>query len=287
MSKKVGIIVFMMMLMVVIAGCGFSEKKAEQKLTVAVTIVPEKTFVEAICGDAVDVVVMVPPGNSPANYEPTPKEMEKFNKAKLYFAVGVPTEAATILPKAVQLEKLKLVKLQEETKKEYPDVVLPNGKRDPHIWLSPKRAKVMVDIIAKEMGKIDAANKEKYEKNAQAYKVKLDLVDQELQKAFAQTKTKKFIVFHPAFGYLAADYGLEMIALEENGKEATPKRLQDVISLAKKEEIKAVFYQAEIASKQSEALAREIGGKTVQLEPLAADYIGNLRKMAKLMGEAL
>ena len=63
--------------------------------------------------------------------------------------------------------------------------------------------------------------------------------------------------------------------------------MQDVISLAKKEEIKAVFYQAEIASKQSEALAREIGGKTVQLEPLAADYIGNLRKMAKLMGEAL
>ncbi|MPN61082.1 hypothetical protein SDC9_208816 [bioreactor metagenome] len=78
-----------------------------------------------------------------------------------------------------------------------------------------------------------------------------------------------------------------MYALEEEGKEATIEHLQDMIDLAKEENIKVVFYQEEIDSSQSESFAEEIGGKTTQLAPLAADYIGNLKKMAQIMGEAM
>jgi len=100
-------------------------------------------------------------------------------------------------------------------------------------------------------------------------------------------KAKKFIVYHPAFGYLADDYGLTMVALEQEGKEATPQQLEKIIDLAKKENIKAIFYQEEIDSSQSEAFAEEIGGKTIQLAPLAADYIGNLKNMAETMAEVM
>lgn len=260
------------------------ENVSENKPIIAVTIVPEKTFVEAVCGDLAEVVTLVPPGNSPENYEPTPMEIEKFSKASLYFSIGVPTEEANILPNAGDV---KIIALQDKVASAYEDRKFESGERDPHIWLSPKRVKIMVEVIADEMVKIDAANKETYEKNAEAYIKQLDDLDKEINEALVGVKSKKFIVYHPAFGYIADDYGLEMYALEEEGKEATAVHLQEVIDLAKKENIKAIFYQEEIDSSQSKAFAEEIGGKTMQLAPLSADYIENLKEMAKTMAEVM
>ena len=78
-----------------------------------------------------------------------------------------------------------------------------------------------------------------------------------------------------------------MFSLEEEGKEATPKHLAEMIDLAKREDIRAIFYQEEIDASQARAFAEEIGGKTIQLSPLAADYIDNLRAMAGLMAEVM
>lgn len=282
MKKKglLSIIVLAMAILVLFSmtSCGNKTSKTDikEKTIVAVSIVPQKTFVEAVCGDLADVIVMVPSGHSPANYEPTPKEMEQFNKAKLYFTIGVPTEEANIIPNASEISTMKIVNLQADVSKIYPDRELSPGQRDPHIWLSPKRVIVMVQSIANEMGKIDPSNKEKYQKNAKMYIKKLGTLDEEIKNALKGDTDRKFIVFHPAFGYLADDYGLKMYALEQGGKEATPQRLKEMIDLAKQENIKAIFYQAE-------SFAEEIGGKTVQLAPLAPNYIENLEKMAKLM----
>ncbi len=251
---------------------------------VAVTIVPEQTFVEAVCGDLAEVIAMVPPGNSPENYEPTPEEMEKFSKASLYFSIGVPTEEANILP---NVGHVKVISLQDNVSAIYPERTFESGERDPHIWLSPKRAKIMVETIAQEMGKLDEANKETYEKNAKAYIEQLDALDKQITSALESVQSKKFIVYHPAFGYFADDYGLTMYALEEDGKEATAQHLQDMVDLAKEENIKVVFYQEEIDSSQSAAFAEEIDGKTMQLSPLAANYIENLKSMADLMAEVM
>ena len=290
--KKTGIIGLLAGMMLILtslslAGCAGKENTESKKPIVAVTIVPEKTFVEAVCGNLAEVVVMVPPGNSPENYEPNPKQMTQFAKAKVFFAIGVQTEDTNILPKIGNNKDLKIVKLQEEVAKVYPERNIAPGERDPHIWLSPKRAKIMVEVIAREMGKIDPANKEQYEKNAKAYLAELDGLDKDIQKTLEHVANRKFVVFHPAFGYLASDYNLQMYALEEEGKEATPQSMKAVIDLAKKENIKAIFYQAEISSKQAQAFADEIGGKTVKLEPLAANYIENYKNMVKLMAEVM
>ena len=288
-AKIIGLLAGMLFILTsfVIVGCAGKGNIESKKPIVAVTIVPEKTFVEAVCGNLADVVVMVPPGNSPENYEPNPKLMTQFAKADVFFAIGVPTENTNILPKIGNAKNIKTVKLQEEVAKVYPERNIVQGQRDPHIWLSPKRAKVMVEVIAREMSKIDPANKEQYEKNAKAYVTELDGLDKNIQKTLKGVENKKFVVFHPAFGYLAADYNLQMYALEEEGKEATPQSMRAVIDLAKKENIKAIFYQAEISSKQAQAFADEIGGKTVKLEPLAANYIENYKNMVKLMAEVM
>ncbi len=270
-----------------LAACAGEDKpaaEADGKLIVAVSIVPERTFVEAVCGDLVDVVTLIPPGSSPENYEPTPAEMEKFADAAVYFTIGVPTEAANILPSAGDV---KVVSLQDEVSKIYADRTFEAGERDPHIWLSPKRVQVMIDVIARELAALDPDNTEAYNKNATAYKAELDAADAQLREALSGVRDKAFIVYHPAFGYFADDYGLTMYALEEEGKEATAEHLQEVIDIAKADNAKVIFYQAEIDSSQSEAFAEEIGGKTMQLEPLSPDYIENLKAMAQIMAEVM
>jgi zinc transport system substrate-binding protein len=261
-----------------------TERIKRDKIIVAVSIVPEKSFVEAVCGDLVDVVTLIPPGSSPENYEPTPMEMEKFYNASVYFTIGVPTEEANILP---NVGDVKVISLPDKVAEKYKDRTFESGERDPHIWLSPKRVKVMIETIEYEMEEIDEVNKETYKKNTEAYMTQLDELDQEIRDALEGVQSKKFVVYHPAFGYIADDYGLVMYSLEEEGKEATPKHLKEMIDIAKKENIKVIFYQDEIDSSQSEAFAEAIRGKTIQLSPLAADYIDNLENMSEIIAEAM
>ena len=266
----------------------------KKELKVAVSVVPQKTFVEKIAGDLAEVVLLVPPGYSPGNYEPTPQEMEDFSRASLYFSIGVPTEEANILPQARELDGLEIIDLHGKVGEHYPERQLEeedscgdHESRDPHIWLSPARVKVMVEIMAEELARVDEANSELYMQNARAYLEELEELDQELEEIFSNLENRKFIVFHPAFGYLADDYDLQMYALEHGGKEATPQRMQEIIDLARKEDIRVIFYQEEIDSKQSETFAEEIGGQTVKLSPLASNYVENLRLMAETMAEEL
>lgn len=115
----VGIISITFLTLVLLSTVSCSKETIQtEKPIIAVTIVPEQTFVKAVCGDLVDVITLIPPGNSPENYEPTPKEMEKFSKASLYFPIGVPTEKSNILP---NIGNVKVVSLQDEVASVYPD----------------------------------------------------------------------------------------------------------------------------------------------------------------------
>jgi len=258
------------------------------RLTVAVSIVPQASFVKAVGGDLVDVVTMIPPGGNPENYSPTPQQMEKFGDARLYFMIGVPAEKAGILPRIKDLNPdLTLIDLPSRIDAIYSPRTFDSGERDPHMWLSPKRVKEIIQIIATELSRLDPANQTYYAENANNYIDQLDKLDQDIKKSLAGLPNKTFIVYHPAFGYFADDYGLKMVALEEEGKEATAKDLQEVINLARQQNIKVIFYQAEIDSKQSKILASEVGGQTEMVAPLDPDYINNLEKTAQTFARVL
>ena len=102
---------------------GTDETSAETsgKLIVAVGIVPEASFVEAVAGDLVDVVTMIPSGYSPANYQPTTAEMQALSDAEIYFTLQVPTEQANILPSVSDFnEDLEIIDLREAVSEVYP-----------------------------------------------------------------------------------------------------------------------------------------------------------------------
>lgn len=275
-----------------ISGCVDNAQIQDDKITVSVSIVPQQTFVSAVAGDLVNVVTLIPPGNSPANYQPTPRIMEEFSKSSIYFAIGVPTEQANILNRIEQLNKdIVIVQLDEKVSQVYSDRYFGenNGHngRDPHIWMSPKRVKVMINIIAGQLSAIDPDNRGVYEKNASAYIEKLDILDEEIQNNLRELKNRSFIIYHPSLGYFADDYNLKMIAIETEGKEATAKELQNIIDIAHQKNIKVIFHQQEIDSAKSKTLAQEIGGETQLFEPLSPNYLENLRTISEILKSIL
>jgi len=277
-------------------------------LTVAVGIVPEAAFVEKVAGDLVEVVTLVPPGNSPANYQPTTTEMRALSDASIYFTLQMPTEEANILPKVSDFNKdIMIVNLRDAVSEVYPmrhmaahshdeegeeheedEHEHEDGEEtvDPHLWLSPKRAMVMVQTIADELSAIDADHTEIYQQNAAHYIAELEALDSDIEEAVSALDNNAFLIYHPAYGYFADDYDLTMIAIEIAGKQATAAELQEVIEYARRYGITTVYYQEEFDDSQAQTVAEEIGGNAAKVAPLTPDYVQGLRDFATaLTGE--
>ena len=279
------LIVLLTLLLTFLSGCNAKNVgNGSEKKTVTVSIAPEATFVRRICGDKFDIVTAIPAGASPETYEPSPKEIKKIADSCLYFSIGVPAEENSILP--IISDKTRIIELHKKAASVYPDLT-ENGARDPHIWLSIKRVIVMTEAIAEVLQEIDPENAEFYSLNAKNFIDELKKLDEDINATFKNLKTQKFITFHSAFGYFADDYSLTQCAIEEHGKETTAKRFAEMADLAKKENIKTIFYQAEGSKKQALSFAEEIGGKAVMLEPLSPDYTENLKSMTKALSEAM
>ena len=273
----------MLVLTIGLISCNGDETQ-DDRIQVAVSITPQEAFVDQVGKELVNVTTIIKPGYSPANYEPSLKEIAELNQVDVYFAIGVPAEAGNIIP---ELDDLDIVYLQDLVREEYPDREFAPGSRDPHIWLSIKRVKVMVDEIASELARIDPDNSDYYLANSSDYKTSLDELDDDLEAIFIGKTMRKFIVFHPSYGYFADDYNLEMYSLEQGGKEPTASHLQDMFDLANNYNINYVFHQAEIDSVQVISFVEQIDGETVELNPLGYDYIDNMLNMGELIGDSL
>ena len=251
------------------------------KVQVIAGITPLKTFVDKIGGEKVETTVMIPPGYSPANYAPSPSELQKLSDAEYYFTFQMPAEKANILPKLENFnESLKLIKLDKITSEKYEPRNFDDGGIDPHIWMSPKRVKYMVKIITDKLVKIDPQNKGYYLQRKNNYLDELNKMDIYINDKLKDLKGKTVLIYHPVLGYFTDEYRLELKSIEKNGKDATPKRMQNLIDFAREENIKTIFYQAEIANKQPKIIASEIDGKTVKINPLAADFVENMKEIA-------
>lgn len=250
---------------------------SDEKINIVVSILPQVDFVENIGKDKVSVSVMIPPGSNPATYEPSIEQLKKLSDADLYIKIGhIPFE---------KTQMKKLADLNSEMKITDSSEGIEIYENDPHIWMSPILVKIQVENICRALMGIDSENKDFYEQNKNEYLAELDNLNLELKNAFSEMQDKKILVFHPAFGYMARDYGFEQIAIEIEGKEPSAENLANIIDLAKKENIKTIFVQKQFSTKSAEAIARQINGNVVPLDPLAEDYIENLRRIGEEIGK--
>ena len=269
---------------------------ANEKLPIFVSIVPQKYFVQQIGKELVDVQTMVQPGASPAIYEPKPKQMTDLSKAKIYFAIGVPFEKAWLQKIAVTNPKMNVIHTDHGIKKlamaahhhdgeegDHND----HGGLDPHIWLSPQLVKVQAHTIMAALVKIDPTHQSVYQANFKDFSTRIDRLDADIKKIFAGKKKLQFMVFHPSWGYFAQAYGLTQVPIEIEGKEPKPAQLRGLIQHARKDGIKVIFVQPQFSTKSARLIAHEIGGQVVAADPLAKDWMANLRAVADKFKTAL
>ncbi|MEJ2156736.1 MAG: zinc ABC transporter substrate-binding protein [Desulfobacteraceae bacterium] len=281
---------------------------AQDKIPVYVSIVPQRYFVQQIGKDLVDVHVMVSPGASPAIYEPKPRQMADISTAKAYFSIGVPFEGRWLSKIASSNPAMKVVATDREVQKipmavgyhldEPVDGEHPDGREhgeddhghggmDPHIWLSPPLVKIQARHILHGLEEIDPAHGSRYEQNYRAFIRKIDSLDEALNRKFAKWKDRRFIVFHPSWGYFAQAYNLKMTAIEVQGKDPKPAQLQSLIKHARHKGIKVVFVQPQFSMRSAKLIAREIGGKVAFADPLAENWADNLLGVADQFKAAL
>jgi len=262
-------------------------------MTVFVSILPQRYFVERVGGDRVAVSVMVGPGQSPATYEPTPRQMAHLSEAQIYFRIGVPFEDVWMnrltssnpgMRVADAREGLQLREMRPATRA---SARHHHGAPDPHIWTSPRRVKTMAAQIKDVLSGLDPAHRAEFEANYQAFARDLDALDQEIRVLLAPVKSRRFMVFHPSWGYFADDYGLEQIAIAMEGKQPGARTLATLTERATAEGIRIIFVQAQYSRRDAQTLARAIGGRAIAVDPLAEDYLENLRAVARTFAEAL
>ena len=272
----------------------FPDKGWTEPIPVFVSILPQKYFVERIGKEQVKVEVMVNPGESPATFNPNPKKMSLLSQAKLYFSIGVPFE--TIWIERIQSihSNLQFVPLHDEAHDKsgtdqghgHPSRHS-HGSSDPHIWTSPAKVKLMAKKIKETLVRAEPQKEKYFEANLQAFHDALDALDGDIREILAGSDNHRFMVFHPAWSHFAEDYGLEQISIEDGGKEPGARTLQKIIEKGKKLGIKVIFVQKQFSLSIAEKIAKMIGATVREMDPLAEDYLANMRRTATAISGVL
>ncbi len=240
---------------------------------VSVTILPQKGVIEAIAKDKVKVNVMVPPGNSPATYSPSFKELKSIRNSKVYFTIGVPFDKKYLNKIKSINPSIKIVSFAKYIK----------TSKNPHIWLSPALLMLQAKVVLDTLVDLDFKNKDFYLANYKEYIKKLSSLE---VKGFREIKQKAFITFHPSFYYFAKDFHLKEIAIQKEGKAPSFKYLSEIISLAKKEGVRIVIISPEFPKKYAQIVAKKIGAVVRIVSPLNEKPTFTINKLIKILNES-
>jgi zinc transport system substrate-binding protein len=289
-------IVVLLLAAVLLAACSTgtsgaaSAANSSDQINVTVSILPEKYFVERIGGDYVNVNVMVGPGEEPHTYEPKTDQMTALSNSAIYFSIGVDFESAWMERISATNPDMQIVDLSagiEKIAMTASDGDEEAGSPDPHVWTSPENVKIMSQTIYETLVAADPSHQAEFQANLESFSADINQLVDDINANLAGITTKKFIVFHPAWGYFAHAFGLEQIAIEIGGSEPSAQELAALIDEAKKEDVKVIFGSPEFSTKAADYIAQEVNGQVILLDPLAEDWLENLRSVSATFGEVL
>ena len=225
---------------------------------------------------------MVPPGQSPATYAPTPNRITALDGAQVYFRVGVPFEAAWMARFAAVNPGIRIVSPPDDLLQAQRDRDV-----DPHVWTSPPLAKRLAAVIRDTLGELDPAGRDQYGEGYRGLAAELDRLHARIKGLLAPCAGRSFLVFHPAWGHFAQTYGLKQIAVEHGGKEPASRYLARVIDRARAKAVQAVIVQPQFSHRMARVVADELAVPLVSLDPLAEDWLADLEATAQTLRDAM
>ncbi|HEY9662388.1 MAG TPA: zinc ABC transporter substrate-binding protein, partial [Allocoleopsis sp.] len=244
--------------------------------------------------------VMVPPGAEPHTFEPRPAQLRALSRADVYLRIRIEFEDAwmnkiratnprmLIVDTTEGIQRLPMSTSQENTGDRANRRQQGNRENlDPHIWLAPSLVRIQAQTIYNTLVQLDRQHQAAYQANLEGFLTDIDTLDQEIRQSLRSVKNRKFIVFHPGWGYFAREYGLEMMPIEVGGQEPSAAELAHLIAQAKQENIQVVFAEPQFSQHTAETIAKEIGGEVLLIDPLSPDWLNNLHQVAKTFSKVL
>jgi zinc transport system substrate-binding protein len=293
-TRNVGLEIVRRVIYLMLLPAAIPPVAADEPISVFVSVLPQKYFVERVGGRRVRVNVMVLPGHSPATYEPTPRQLLRLSDARAYFRIGVPFEESWIARIRAANPRMNIIDTSAGT-----DLLRPQRSglrldtshlghdKDPHSWTSPPVVRIQSQQIRDALVALDPANRSEYEANHRRFAQALKELDQYIRNRLRDIDRRSFLVFHPSWGYYAQTYGLRQISIEKQGKAPGAKQLTEIIDLARSEGINVIFVQRQFSRETAESIARAIGAKLITVDPLAENYIDNLKHVTDSFAQAM
>lgn len=285
-------------LLLVLTACnGAAEQSNPAKLGISVSILPQQWFLDRIGGDRVNTQAMVGSGDDPHTYEPTPQQMTNLASSKLYFTVGVEFEEVwlprfesanpglMVVDSAAGIERIAALNEHSYSESGTPHT---GAETDPHIWFSPSRMKQMAGNMVEAMASADPQNADFYRSNYNSLLTEIEEVDEQVRQQLDDSARKTFMVVHPAWGYVAADYGLQMLAVEIGGSEPAPETLARIVELAQKYQINTLVVEKGSNIRLATSITKQAGiPNVVEWDPMAYDWPAAMKMIAETLHRAL
>lgn len=240
------------------------------KINVVASFYPLYFFSSEIGKEKADVITVTPAGVEPHDYELSPQDIVRIKESDILIINGGGFEPwAQDITANMNQNHTAVIEVSEGLMDRE---LFEDGEKitDPHTWLSPVLALRMADVIADAFIAADPAHKSYFESNRDTLKAALNNLDQEYRTGLGSCTGENIITSHEAFGYLAATYGFNQLAITGISPEAEPslKELAALAQFAKKNNITHIFFESLVNPKLSETLAKEIGAETLVLNPL-------------------
>ncbi|MBN1793260.1 zinc ABC transporter substrate-binding protein [Candidatus Woesearchaeota archaeon] len=293
--SPVVIIVFILVFALSLQGCGpadsdplqgsGSEPGTAGRISVVATIFPLYEFVKAVGGSRVDAYLLLPAGSDVHSFDPRPSDVVRIENARMVLYVDESLEPwLTDILDGINPADLAVFEVSQ-----YVDLInsgevegqeghLAEGLAeeehghegaDPHFWLDLERDGALVSEIARTLAAMDPDHSQDYYDNAVIYLAELAELDGSYRSGLMNCSKREFITNHDSFTYLAMRYGLTQIPLfgVSRDHEPSPKKVKEITDLAKAHGLKAVFFESSMSPAVAEVIAREIGGRTLVLNP--------------------
>ena len=258
--------------LLLLVACGGKRQRAERMISV--TIEPQRYFAERIAGEHFAIHCVVPAGQSPETYDPTPQQMVQIGQSEAYLRIGsIGFELAwmnAIADNNPQLqifdlsEGMHLLQGEEAEEEEHAHAHAHgaeaeeghhhhhHGGMDPHIWSSISGARVVAQNTLKALQTLDPANADTYTANYQQVVALIDSTEAVVNTLLKPLAHHSFIIYHPALTYLAAEYDMQQLCIEMDGKEPSPAQLKALMETAQAHHTKVVFVQQEFDRNNTE-----------------------------------
>jgi zinc transport system substrate-binding protein len=264
---------------------------------VAVSIFPIYDLARRVAGPDADVSLLLQPGHNEHTFDPTPNDVATVARAKLGIMIGLgldpwmeklTKEAApnarllkvgdrvpTLTIKENPIGDEEADKAREDAGKteDHDEHAHEKGATDPHVWLDPERARLVVRAIAEELGRVDAQHAVAYRERATEVDKSLAALDKEVEDRTKTWTTRGFVTFHGSFQYFAERYKLNILAVIEPypGSQPSGDYIAAVLKTVREKKVPALFSEPQLDARPAKVLADEAKIPLGTLDPVGGN----------------